>query len=654
MKVGEKKLIRFRIYIVAFFFLAGFGIVLARAYQLQILEKDYLVSIARDGYIETAKLPARRGIIYDRKGRELAMSVEVGSVYAHPNLVKEKKKTAGQLARILKQNKRTMLRLLNSDRPFVWIKRKIPPDQAQMVKAENLKGVGVTTETRRYYPGKESGAHLLGFVGADNQGLEGLEKKFDTFLTGPQCSLIQMRDALGRPFSVSDSNHSAHVMHDLILTIDKDIQCKAQEALKSAVKKSRARAGNCIIVDPETGEILAMAVVPEFNPNDFTKYRPRQWRNRAVTDCYEPGSTIKAFLLAACLEERVLTASTRIDCEHGKYNIGGNVIHDSEEYGVMSVSDIIMYSSNIGGVKMGHWLGYATFCNYLNKFGFGSRMGSDFMGDRTGYIRPIENSKTIDQATLYFGQGMSCTSLQLVMAMAAIANGGKLMRPYVVRAIVDESGRTVKETFPQVTRRVISKKTADKASWILESVVSDEGTGASASIDGFRVAGKTGTSQKVDPGTKRYSWSKYVATFVGFVPADDPELAILVSIDEPKGVHYGGLTAGPVFRDVGQWSLNYLRVNPRIRLAEKEKGFPSHDVKKKCSPTSNQNIFKKSATGTMPDFRGLGMREVLKEGRALGLKVCLEGTGLADKQYPKPGVPLKRVHMVKVRFSPPT
>jgi cell division protein FtsI (penicillin-binding protein 3) len=653
MKVGEKKRIRFRIYVVALFFLTCLGIVLARAYQLQVLKKDRLNSIARNGYIGTTKLPSKRGTIYDRKGRELALSVATGSIYAHPKQVKDKVKTARQLARILKQRQKKILRLLKSERPFVWIERRIPPDRAKTVKAAKLKGVGVASETKRYYPGKESGAHLIGFVGTDNQGLEGLEKKFDSFLRGPQGSLIQMRDALGRPFSVSDLIHSDHEMHDLILTIDKDIQSKAQEALRSAIKKSSAKGGNCLIVDPGTGEILAMAVVPEFNPNVFSKYKPSQWRNRSLTDCFEPGSTIKAFLLAACLEERVLTAGTRIDCEQGKYKIGNNVVHDTEEHGIMSVSDIIMVSSNIGGVKMGQRLGYGKFCDYLRKFGFGHRIGSDFLGERKGFIRPIEKSRTIDQATLFFGQGMSSTSLQLVMAMAAIANGGKLMRPYVVKAIIDESGHTVEKTRPQMIRRVISKRTAGKVSWILEGVLSDEGTGSQASIAGFRVAGKTGTSQKVDPKTKRYSWSKYVATFVGFVPVDKPKLVILVTIDEPKGIHYGGLVAGPVFRDVGQWSLNYLRINPRTRLAKQKTAARKHRVKKTCLPASKQVAIRKSKDGTVPDFRGLGMREVLMKGRSLGLKVRLEGTGLAVKQNPRPGVALKRVSTVNVRFSPP-
>ncbi len=652
MRVNEKKWIRFRIYLVAIFFLMGFGTVLARAYQLQILKKDHLQSIAREGCLGTTKLPSKRGTIYDRKGRELALSVEVASIYAHPKQIKEKSKCARHLGRILKQRQDKILRLLKSGRSFVWIERGIPPERARKLSSENLEGIGIATEARRYYPAKENGSHLIGFVGADNQGLEGLEKKYDQFLKGPQCSLVQMRDALGRPFSISRMTPSDKGMHDLILTIDKDIQSKAQQALRSAVKKARAKGGHCLAIDPETGEILAMALVPEFNPNIFFKYKPSQWRNRAFTDCYEPGSTIKAFLLAACLEEKVLTANTRIDCEQGKYKIGTHVIHDTKEQNILTVSDIIKVSSNIGAIKMGQWLGYATFYDYLLKFGFGNKTGSDYLGEREGFIRSVEKAKTIDQASLFFGQGMSATSLQIAMAMAAVANGGELMRPYVVKAIIDESGLTINETHPKVVRRVVSKRTARKTARILEEAVSEEGTGAEASIAGFRVAGKTGTSQKVDRKTKRYSWTKYVSTFVGFVPVDHPRLVILVTIDEPKGGHYGGLVAAPVFREVGQWALNYFRVNPEIRLATQS--IHTRITNERDASSKRNAISSKQKKGTLPDFRGLGMRAVLKKARGLGLNVLLEGTGLAVTQNPKPGTLLERLNTVKVNFRPPT
>lgn len=679
MKVRDKKWIRFRIYVIATFFLIGFGTVLVRAYQLQVLESDRLKAIARAGYMGTTKLPPKRGTIYDREGHELALSVEMGSIYSHPNRIKEKAKAARYLSRVLGEREERILRLLQSGRSFCWIKRRIAPDLAMQVTALDLEGVGVITETRRYYPSREIAAHLIGFAGTDNQGLEGLEKRYDRDLRGPQYSLIHMQDALGRPFAISRPIPSGHGMHDLILTIDKDIQYKAQQSLKSAVKKTKAKSGHCLVLDPMTGEILAMAVVPEFNPNIFSEYRASQWRNRTITDCFEPGSTIKAFLLATSLEESVVTPDTNFDCEQGKFRIGANVVHDTHKYDVLSVSDIVVHSSNIGAIKIGQRLGYARFTEYLRRLGFGSKTGIGLLGERKGFIRPPKEAREIDQATLFFGQGMTTTSLQLAMAMAAIANGGKLMRPYVVKSIVDKATGKVKERCPKVVRRVFSYQTSKEVRRILEGVVSNEGTAPKAAIRGFRVAGKTGTSQKVDPKTKRYSRTKFVAVFVGFVPLDRPKLVILVVIDEPKGIAYGGVVAAPVFKQVGKWVLNHLRVNP-------SKGLPS--MARASSPILNrrgpllaasdkgaggravhsrrggvvvvseysyavERIALELKKGFLPDFIGLGMREVLKRGRSLGLEVDLEGTGLAVKQEPAPGESLQGISRVRVHFRPP-
>lgn len=679
MKVKDKKWIRFRIYVTATFFLLGFGTLLVRAYQLQVLESDRLRAIARQGYIGTTELPPKRGTIYDREGHELALSVEVASIYSHPKRIKEKAKTAKNLSRILGEREKKILRLLKGQRSFCWIKRRIDPDLARQVMALDLEGVGVITETRRYYPGREIAAHLIGFAGTDNQGLEGLEKRYDKYLRGPQHSLVHMRDALGRPFAISRPIPSGHGMHDLILTIDKDIQYKAQQSLKSAVKKTGAKGGHCLVLDPMTGEILAMAVVPEFNPNIFSEYGPSQWRNRTITDCFEPGSTIKAFLLAASLEESVVTPDTNIYCERGKFRIGSNVVHDTHNYDVLSVRDVVVRSSNIGAIKIGKKLGYARFEEYLRRLGFGSKTGIDLLGERKGFIRPVRKAKEIDQATLFFGQGMTTTSLQLAMAMGAIANGGKLMRPYVVKSIVDGSTGKVREKRPKVVRRVFSYETVREVGRILEGVVSHEGTAPKASIRGFRVAGKTGTSQKVDPKTKRYSTRKFVAAFVGFVPLEEPRLVILVVIDEPRGVAYGGVVAGPVFKQVGKWALNHLRVNPekglrsfaraRSPISEKTDPLPAGSRER-----AGRGIVHSRQTGvvgvssashevdrialelqeeSLPDFSGLGMREVLKRGRSLGLGVHLEGTGLAFKQEPAPGTSLKGIKAVRVSFRPP-
>ena len=655
MKVKEKKWIRFRIHLVAVFFMTGLATVFARAYQLQVLEKDYLKDIADNGITGITKLPPERGIIYDRDGNELALSIQVGSIFANPKSVKNREETERRLSEILKMKKQEIREILNDKRSFVWIQRRIPSTLASRVKAAGLEGIGVTTESRRYYPGKEIAAHLIGFSGTDNQGLEGLEQKYDSFLRGPQQDLVRMHDARGRSFDMKTPIPSGQAMHNLVLTIDKEIQYKAQQALAAAVKDSGAKSGQCLVVDPETGEILAMAVVPEFNPNIFSKYGAEYWRNRAVTDCFEPGSTIKAFLVSACLEKGVVTPNTMFDCENGKYEIGGKIVHDTHEYEKLSVADIVIHSSNIGAIKLGEKLGHEAFVSYLRKFGFGEKTGIDISGERSGFIRDSKDSKKIGKATLCFGQGMTTTSLQLAMAMAAIANGGKLMQPYVVKKIIDGTGNTVMENTPKVVRRVITEKTARKVTAILENVTSADGTAPKAAISGFRVAGKTGTSQKVDEKTKRYSKTKYVASFVGFAPVEKPRVVLMIAIDEPRGLYYGGIVAGPVFKEVGLWTLNHLGVSPEAELAMVADVKPvtprrigAKDTKETDSPPPPL------ANNLMPDFKGMGMREVLNQSRELGLKVSLKGSGLAAEQEPLAGSQINQTKNLIVHFKPPT
>jgi cell division protein FtsI (penicillin-binding protein 3) len=650
MNVREKRGIRFRVYLVALFFLFGLGIILARAYQLQVLKRDEYASLARAGYEGSVKLLPKRGTIYDRQGRELAVSVEVESLYAHPSQVEKRLDAAKRLSRALGLNQKEILNKLQSNRSFVWIKRKISPDEVERIKVLGLEGVGFITEARRYYPDKEVGAHLIGFAGADNQGLEGLEKKYDSILKGPQHSLVQERDARGRPFYVSQTTSPEADIKSLLLTIDRDIQYRAQQVLKEAVEKNKGKRGHCIILDPETGEILAMAVFPFFNPNVFGEYKPHQWRNLAITDCYEPGSTLKAFLAAAALNEGCVSSQDIFYCEQGRFELGNETIEDTKEHGWLTFSDIVILSSNIGAVKIGQKLGYEKFSAYLNDFGFGSKTGIDLIGERSGFVRSIEKTTEIDQATVYYGQGMDATSLQIAVAVAAIANGGKLMRPYVVKAIVDQSGRIVEETKPRVVRRVISPQTSKEVTQILEKVVSAEGTGSLAAINGYGAAGKTGTAEKVDPKTKAYSYEDYVSSFVGFVPTDKPELVILVMVDEPKPVHYGGLVAAPAFQEVGAWTLHHLRIPPQIRLAEKKR---APGLRKRTSDTEPFSKEELEHSGLLPDFTGQSMREVLKGARALGLSVVLEGTGLAVKQTPPPGSSLEKTKTVKVTFSPP-
>lgn len=652
MKVQDKKWIRYRIYLVAVFFIIGTGVILYRAFQLQVLERDKLESIARAGYQGEIQLLPKRGIIYDREGHELAVSVNVGSVYANPKLIKDKVKISQLLALNLNRKQSEILSLIKSNRSFVWVERRISPEKVTQIRELNLKGIGFAFETKRFYPGREIAAHLIGFAGADNQGLEGLERKYDEILRGPTHTLVRMKDALGRSFYVDKPPGDLDTIHNLTLTIDKDIQYKAQQALEAAVQKSKGKSGQCLIMNPQTGEIVAMAVVPSFNPNVFDRHKPYEWRNRVITDCYEPGSAIKAFLLAAALEKNAVSPNTLFDCENGNYRIANRIIHDTKKHGPLTVSDIIVLSSNIGAVKIGWELGYQRFYDYLLRFGFGSKTEIDLLGERNGFIRPVGESRQIDMATTFFGQGMSATTLQLGVAMSAVANGGKLMRPYVVKKITDQSGRVIEETHPYMVRRVISEDTAQKTVRILEDVVSDRGTAPLASISGYRVAGKTGTSQKVDPATGRYSNKDYVAIFAGFVPADDPKLVIVVMVDEPRGQIYGGIIAAPVFKEVGAWALNNLRINPKIRTATIESSLV--EGQKSKTVTQDGDAAEADTQGLLPDFTGRSMRQVLKEVGGLGIDVEVEGTGLAFKQFPLPGALIDKVSTVRVSFRPPS
>ena len=649
MKVREKKWIRFRIFLVGAFFISGLGVILARAYQLQVLEKDKLTSIAQSGYRGVVKLPPRRGTIYDREGHELAVTVEVESIYAHPGQVQNKIQAAKDLAGALGTKERAIMDLLKSERPFVWLERKTSPDKVRKTKDLNIEGVGFTTEARRYYPGKEIAGHVLGFAGEDNQGLEGLEKKYDSLLKGPDYTLVQMRDALGRPFSVSRPDPEDQEIRDLVLTIDKDIQYAAEQALRKAVEETRAKSGHCIMVDPETGEVLAMAVVPLFNPNVFWEHQPFQWRNRAVTDCYEPGSTIKAYLVAAALDSGLVSPETKFFCENGEYKVGNITIHDHDRkgHGFLTVSEIVSYSSNIGAVKIGERIGYKRFTDYLKRFGFGEKTGIDLPGEREGFVRPIKEAKEIDKATAYFGQGLTVNSLHLVMAMAAIANGGKLMRPFVVKEVRDLRGRVIEKTEPRLVRKVLSPEAARITTRILEGVVEEKGTGSLAAVSGYRIAGKTGTSQKVDPRTRRYSNKNYVALFIGFAPVDKPKMVMLVVVDEPETKKYGGLAAAPVFKEVGAWTMNYMRINPDPTLLVKNQD----DQEKKAAIHVEVS---QEGPGLLPDFKGRSMRDVLKRARSLGLEVIPDGTGLAFTQQPAPGIPLDKITQVRVSFRPPS
>ncbi len=560
--------IRLRIVVVGTALALCFMVIVCRAFQLQVMERNELSEKAEGQYKKAVQRMPRRGTIYDQNTRELAVSIDVSSVCAYPRSVSSSKQTSAALARVLNLDKGTLQKKLSSDKNFVWIKRHANPREVSAIKTLKLDGVGFVTESRRYYPMKSLAAQVLGFCGTDRRGLEGLEYYYEPFLSGRQSRWTVFRDALGRPFKLESTLPETKDGYNLILTIDNHIQHIAEQALADAVQEFSAKSGMALVMAPETGAILAMAHVPHFNPNAFGRYEPWKRRNRVITDSFEPGSTFKIFLAAAALESGRCSPDSTFDCEEGRFQVGKNIVHDVHARGVLSFKDILKYSSNIGAAKIGARIGSEYLYRKLQTFGFGVRTGIDCPGETPGSLIPLERWSDMDALAVCFGQSVSVSALQLASAVSATANGGVLMKPYLVQAMTDRHGRPVKSFPPTVVRRVISPEAARNLSSMLERVVAKGGTGQKAALSGYRAAGKTGTAQKVERGAKQYARDKYTATFVGFIPARDPALVILVVIDEPKKQHYGGVVAAPAFRQIARESLQYLKIPPELVIPE--------------------------------------------------------------------------------------
>ncbi|MEK6787256.1 MAG: penicillin-binding protein 2 [Nitrospirota bacterium] len=551
---------RGRRYVLLLLVLCGFGVVLFRLVTLQVLQAAELSAQADRQHQKTVSLEGARGTIVDRHGKILAMNVEVQSVFGVPNTVDSPLKTARQLSPILHVRTDELERKLRQDRRFVWLARKLDPEQGRRLDRLSLDGIGVVMEGRRFYPKGPLLAHVLGFSGMDGEGLEGVEHRYEPYLHGEKRMMVLQRDALGHTvFPKGMMERSPTPGHNLTLTIDEVIQYIVERELEDAVSRARAKSGTMIVLDPKTGAVLAMAVSPRFDPNAVSALSSDRWRNRALTDAYEPGSTMKAMMAAAAIEERVVSPNTMVFGEHGRMTVANTVIHDHERLGWISFAQVIQKSSNIGAAKTGMALGEHRLYRYLQAFGFGQRTEIDLPGEGVGLVRDPKDWGRRSVASISIGQEIGVTPLQMVSAVAAIANDGMLMKPYVVSEIRDADNHILRQVPPQAKRRVISRETARSVTKILEGVVTD-GTGTHAAIPGFRVAGKTGTAQKIDPRTGAYSASRFVASFAGYAPAGNPQLAMIVVIDEPLGDTQGGAVAAPVFSRVGEQVLSYLGV----------------------------------------------------------------------------------------------
>ncbi len=608
-------------------------------------------------------IPATRGGIIDRNGTELALSVPADSIWANPAMIEKPRATAKQLAKILKGDEKELFQKLSSGKSFVWLARQVDHASADKVKALDIRGIDFIEERKRTYPHGTLAGPVLGFTGIDANGLAGLEYSFDSILRGKERVVMGERDAKGRFFQIGEKDINMSADGDSVyVTLDSRIQEIAERELKNGIEKTKAKGGTAIVMDPWTGDVLAMANYPEFDPNHYRDYAPDRWRNDAIGSVWEPGSTMKSFLLAGALEEGAVSPSTLINCEGGRFPFMDRVFRDDHPHTVIPASDVLKFSSNIGAIKIAQRLGKKTHLDYMHRFGFGSRSEIDLPGEEKGILEPTDRMRDVQWATVAFGQGVSVTPLQITRAMAAIANGGRLPRPRLMKSVRNAAGLAVVESQPPQLERVISEKTARTLTEILETVVESDGTGAQASVQGYSIAGKTGTAQKHEDGKRGYSRAR-IGSFVGFVPSRDPKLVIFVSIDEPQGIVYGGLTAGPVFSAVAEQTLSILAVTPTVGSLPQLLSKTSAVVPAAFHGTAGSLPVRRMAVrepvpqddgiDRLPDFTGMTMRRVLAWGRERGVEFDFRGTGVVTDQKPVWGTPVENAGKVVVDLRPP-
>ncbi|MFB3924446.1 MAG: penicillin-binding protein [Syntrophales bacterium] len=651
-----KKKWKLRLWTLLAFFIVIFSILIGRAFQLQILSGKTLKPLAHKQHIKALQLQPERGVILDRNGEELAVSILMDSVCADPSRIVSQEQVSSALASIINESKESILEKISGSKNFCWIARMISPAQAAAVQDLKIDGIYIVKEPKRFYPNQGLAGPVLGFVGLDSVGLEGIELKYDHYLKREPEKIIWGRDARGNKLFLKDNltREKNERNYNILLTIDSRIQYLVETQLKNAVEEKMARGGIAIVMDPRTGEILAMAQEPGFNPNIFSKSNTELLKNRAIADSFDPGSTFKPFGVAAALEEGVAREGDRFYCENGVYVVANRTIHEAQKkkYGNLSVREIIKYSSNIGCAKISQRLGKDKFYDYIRDFGFGSKTGIDLPGEASGILRPSSKWTKVDSATIAFGQGVSVTAIQLITALCAIANKGVLMKPYVVKALVDQKGQIIQEFKPAPVRQVISARTAERMTSMLTDVVSaEDGTGKKARILNVAVAGKTGTSQKFDFAAHKYSSERVRTSFMGFFPADNPRISIFVMLDEPKRDKWGGVAAAPVFRNIGEQILRCYDRMPGEIVEEKEevpkdtgiRFVAAQEIAPPDEPAEDSSL--------MPDFRGMSLKNVLKLARERGIALKVVGSGWASKQDPSPGVPLNDNSSCTVVFS---
>ena len=624
-----------------------------RAAQLQLVQDDQLRAQGERQRRRQLELLPERGPILDRNGRELAAIIPGTSVFADPLELLADPAALARVCRALGLDPGgTASRLRRGGSRFAWLKRGVTPDQERALLALEVEAVGTAREPQRYYPKKSLAGQVLGFVGVDGAGLGGIEYRYDSLLKGAARTVWAERDARGRLMLAQAPDRSAGQGRGLVLTLDEMVQHITEEELAAAVRRSEARGGMAVVMEPSTGEVLALAQMPLFNPNNLGDSRPEDRKVVAVADVYEPGSTVKALFLGVLLDRGAATSRDLVFCENGEWRVHGHTISDHHPHGWLSVADVLKVSSNIGVAKLSDRLSPQALYEGLRGFGLGESSAMELPGESRGILPPVAEWSKMTPRTAVYGHGISATGIQMAAAFAAVANGGVRMRPSLVRAVVDETGRPVQRFAPQRAGRALGAETAEALTRMLERVVyGEEGTGGEAAVPGYRVAGKTGTAWKPDPVRGGYQRHKVVASFAGFVPSRRPELAILVAVDEPtKGPRYGSTVAAPVFREIARRVLAYRQVapDPEALVAE---AVVEAEAKPARRPTRAEP---RPVPGRMPDLQGLTMRGALRAVEQSGVAVApsLVGSGLAYRQEPAAGVALREGQSYRVEFQP--
>src|SRR5215217_3103373 len=655
-------------------------VVCARLVYLQFSQYENLANRARQQQQNAIETSPERGDLLDRQERQLARSVQTVSLFIDPDGLDTATldRNAQQIAKSLGLKQADLARDFrkahDDQKRFVWIARRLDADVANKVVELKLPGVQTQLEPKRYYPNGSLAAHVLGYVGLDGKGLGGVEQFYNAKISGEPGQLFVEKDASGKPYEGYEI--AAKSGQTVILTIDQTIQYQAEQALQAAVQQSRAKSGSVIVLDPRTGEILALANAPTFDPNRVSDARPETRSNWALQNIYEPGSTFKVVAFSAALEKKLARVDERIDCQMGAITVAGRVVHDHHSFGSLTIPEALAKSSNVAAIKLGLRVGDQTMYDYIRRFGFGSRTGIELPGETNGILRKVEHWQPSSIGSIAIGQEIGVTPVQMVAAFGALANDGLRVAPHLIREVRDAGGNVVYRAEPE-QRRVISAETAIALRGMLEGVTLN-GTAKKAQLDGYSAAGKTGTAQKIDPKTKTYSSTKFVGSFVGFAPVSNPQVAIIVVIDEPAGAYHGGDVAAPIFREVAEQILPALGVEPDIetksvpqliaqvndnpeRAAKlREEQAQSEQERQATMPTVDSNggrggevvyaVATKKAI-LMPDLRGRSVRDVARTCAQLGLQVEARGEGRVLKQNPSAGTEVNTGQLIYVDFG---